>query len=60
MPEDLGIARGGAQQVEQDSDSSSLARAVQPEKSKDLTTRNLQVKMIYSDESAVAFGQSTN
>ena len=60
MPEHGGIARGGAQQVEQDSDGGGLAGAVQPEESKDLATRNLQVKMIYSDESAVAFGQSTN
>ena len=37
-----------------------LAGAVQPEESKDLTTRNLQVKTIDSDESAIAFGQSTN
>ena len=60
MPEHGGIARRGPQQVEQNSDSGSLTGAVQPEESKDLTTRNLQVKMIYSDESAVAFGQSTN
>ena len=60
MPEDGGIARSGAQQVEQDSDGGSLASAVQPKESKDLTTLNLQVKMIYSDQSAVAFGQFTN
>ena len=60
MPEDGGIARGGTQQVEQDSDGGRLAGAVQPEESKDLTTQNLQVKVIYGDESAIAFGQSTN
>jgi len=60
MPEDGGIARCGSQQVEQDSDGGRFAGAVQPEESKDFTTRNIQVKMIYSDESAVAFGQSTN
>ena len=60
MPKDGGLSRGGAQEVEQDSDGGSLAGAVKPEESKDLTTRNLQVKMIYSDESAIAFGQSTN
>jgi hypothetical protein len=60
MPEDGGTARGGTQQVEQDSDGGSLAGAVQPEESKDLATPNLQIKMIYSDDSAVAFGQSTN
>jgi hypothetical protein len=54
------MARGGAQQVEQDSDGGSLAGAVQPEESKDLTTRDLQVKMIHGDESAVTFGQSTD
>jgi hypothetical protein len=46
MPEDGDIGRGGAQQVEQDSDGGSLAGAVQPEESKNLVTRNLQVKMI--------------
>ena len=60
MPEDGGIAGGGAQQVEQDSDGGRLAGAVQPEESKDLPTPNLQVQMIYREESAVAFGQSTN
>ena len=60
MPKDGGFARGGAQQVEQDSDGGSLAGAVEPEESKDFTTLNLQVKMIYSHESAVSFGQSTN
>jgi len=60
MPEDGRIARGGAQQVEQDPDGGRLAGAVQPEESKNLATENLQIKMIYSAESAVAFGQSTN
>src|SRR5882724_8321183 len=60
MPEDGGIARGGAQQIEQDSDGGSLACAVQPEESKDLTARNFEVKMMYSSEFAVTFGQSTN
>ena len=60
MPEDGGIARGGAQQVEQNSDSGGFAGAVQPEESKNLTTWNLQVKMIYGGESPVTFGQSTN
>ena len=60
MTEDGGIARGGAQQVEQDSDGGSLAGAVQPEESKDLTAVNLQIEIIYSDESTVAFSQSSN
>jgi hypothetical protein len=60
MPEDGGIAGGGAQQVKQDSDGRSLAGTVQPEESKDLATRNLQIEMINGDESAVAFGQGTN
>ena len=56
MAEDGGSARGGSLKVEQDSDGGSFAGAVQPEEPKDLTTRNLQVKMVHSDESAVAFG----
>ena len=60
MPEDGGIARCGSQQVEQDSNGGRFAGAVQPEEPKDLATRNLQVKMIYSDKSAVALDQSTN
>ncbi len=59
MPEDGGIARSWAQEVEQDSDGGSLTGAIQPEESKNLTTRNLQVKMIYCDESAVPLGNST-
>jgi hypothetical protein len=60
MSEEGSIARSGAQQVEQDSDGGSLAGAVQPEESKDLPTPNLQVEMIYRDQSAIAFGQSIN
>src|SRR4051812_5340395 len=60
MSEDGGIARGGTQEVEQDSDGGSLAGAVQPEESKDFTTPNLQVQMIYCHEFAVAFRQPTN
>jgi hypothetical protein len=60
MPEDGSVARCGAQQVQHDSNGSRLGGAVQPEESKDFTTRDLQVKMIYSDESSVVFSQSTD
>src|SRR5262249_1284365 len=60
VPEDGSIARCGAQQVEQDPDGGSLAGAVQPEKSKNLATRDFQIKMIYRNEFAVPFRQSTN
>src|ERR1700722_20182413 len=60
MPEDRGVARGEAQQVEEDSDRGRLAGAVHPEESKELTTPSLQIKTIYRDELAVALGQSTN
>ena len=60
MAEDGGIARGGSQQVEQDSDRGRFAGAVQTEEYKDFARWYLEVKMIYSDEAAVAFCQSSD
>jgi hypothetical protein len=60
VPEYSGLARGRPQEVEQDSDRGRLAGAVQPEEPKDLTARNLEVKVIYRDESPITLGQSAN
>ncbi len=60
LSEDGCLARSGAQQVEQDSDGGSLAGAIQPEEAKDLAAGNLQIQAVYREDSAVAFGQSTN
>ncbi len=60
VPEDRSTATGGPQQVEQYANSGSLARAVEPEKTENLSLIDFEVELADGGEFSVAFGQPAN